>query len=103
MDRTDAEILGLSLVDVEDIRVALGEERREASSCEAEDEDVRLQVYERGGWAIHSGPCDYDQNHRGYWGSGSVRADMTDAGVITLADDLIGQAAEHKALSGGAA
>lgn len=34
--------------------------------------DVRLQVYDNGRWAVRWGDASYDQDHRGYWGAGSV-------------------------------
>lgn len=34
--------------------------------------DVRLQVYEDGGWAVRYGLSDYDQDHHGCWGVSSV-------------------------------
>jgi hypothetical protein len=35
--------------------------------------DVRLQVTEDGGWILHFGSADYDQDHRGFWACSSVR------------------------------
>lgn len=34
--------------------------------------DVRLHVWPDGEWTIHYGDPSYDQDHRGYWGAGSV-------------------------------
>jgi hypothetical protein len=44
-----------------------------ALNDEARDElDVRLQVTDDGDWRVHFGDPGYDQDHRGYWGAGSV-------------------------------
>ena len=37
--------------------------------------DVRLQVYPDGTWTVHSGDSQYDLDHRGFWGAGSIPAD----------------------------
>ena len=37
--------------------------------CECE---VRLQVYPDGRWVVRWGDSGYDQDHRGYWGSGFI-------------------------------
>jgi hypothetical protein len=34
--------------------------------------DVRLQVHEDGGYSILTGDSSFDQDHRGYWGAGSM-------------------------------
>jgi hypothetical protein len=60
--------------------------------------DVRLQVLPGGSWQVHSGDSSYDQDHRGFWGAGSVSLD-TDcedlaAGLIDEAKDQAAQAGE---------
>lgn len=62
--------------------------------------DVRLQVYNDGNWAVRWGLSDYDQDHRGYWGSSSVPGDNRRFDSKAVARDLIEQARENKA-SGG--
>jgi hypothetical protein len=52
---------------------------------------VRLQVYESGYWTLRTGSPDYDQDHRGLWGSGYVRGDRRRCDLTELARDLIGQ------------
>ena len=48
--------------------------------------DVRLQVHD--GWALRTGPSDYDQDHRGYWGVGSVVGpDMNMGNLISVANE----------------
>lgn len=56
--------------------------------------DVRLQVLEDGRWTVHVGDSQYDQDHRGYWGSGYVekRTNCHD-----LAIDLLDQCRDHHA------
>lgn len=34
--------------------------------------DVRLQIYLDGQWRVRWGDVQYDQDHRGFWGFGSV-------------------------------
>lgn len=62
--------------------------------------DVRLQVYPDGQWAVHSGSPDYDQDHRGFWGSSSVPGGNRRFDSKDVARDLIEQAREHKATGG---
>jgi hypothetical protein len=62
--------------------------------------DVRLQVYPDGDWAVRSGSSDYDQDHRGYWGSSSVPGNNRRFDSKNLARDLIEQAKEHFAQGG---
>ena len=59
--------------------------------------DVRLQVYPDSQWSVHSGSSDYDQDHRGYWGSSSVPGNNRRFDSKDVARDLIEQAREHKA------
>ncbi len=62
--------------------------------------DVRLQVYPDSQWAVRWGSSDYDQDHRGYWGSASVPGDNRRFDSKDVARDLIEQAREHKATGG---
>lgn len=62
--------------------------------------DVRLQVYPDGQWAVRWGSSDYDQDHRGYWGSSSVPGGNRRFDSKDIARDLIDQAREHKATGG---
>lgn len=59
--------------------------------------DVRLQVYADGRWALRTGDSSYDQDHRGYWGAGSVSPDMKKSDVRSLAKELIEEAADQYA------
>lgn len=54
--------------------------------------DVRLQVWDDGTWAIHTGDASYDQDHRGFWGAGSLASDATESDIAQLAADLLEQA-----------
>lgn len=65
-----------------------------------EEIDVRLQVYEDGKWAIRAGCSDYDQDHRGYWGASSVFGTDTDEALLSTAEELLDQAADHAASNG---
>ena len=62
--------------------------------------DVRLQVYPDGQWAVRWGDSQYDQDHRGFWGSSSVPGDNRRFDSKDIARDLIDQAREHKATGG---
>jgi hypothetical protein len=55
------------------VEAALKQARQEVDPGE-DMMDVRLQVYEDGSWAIRTGLSDYDQDHRGFWGAGSLTA-----------------------------
>ena len=64
--------------------------------------DVRLQIQEPGPpvlWCLHYGSSDYDQDHRGYWGSSSLGADTTDEECLAIANELVDQAEESFAES----
>ena len=53
--------------------------------------DVRLQVLPDGEWTLHHGDASYDQDHRGYWGAGTVSPDDDDVALIETARDLVDQ------------
>jgi hypothetical protein len=59
--------------------------------------DVRLQVFDGGDWAIRSGDPQYDLDHTGFWGCGSICED-TDCKV--LAQELVDEASEAAAMAG---
>ena len=89
------------LPSIASVRSALAAEwrylRRNFSRSEFEERgtDVRLQVLENGKWVLHSGPSDYDQDHRGYWGASCLSYDRQN--LTDLARDLIDQAADQLA------
>ena len=66
---------------------------------EGADTDVRLQVYEDGQWIVRWGSSDYDQDHRGYWGAGSVHHGMDPYFLNNIAASLLEQVAEAVALN----
>lgn len=57
--------------------------------------DVRLQVWKDGQWAVHHGPSDYDQDHRGAWGASGIAAGASMKACRSVARDLIRQAREQ--------
>ena len=59
--------------------------------------DVRLQVYDNGSWAVRNGDPQYDLDHRGFWGTGSVPGDGRRFRSKELARELLEQAKEHAA------
>jgi hypothetical protein len=62
--------------------------------------DVRLQVLSTGAWTVWSGDAQYDTDHRGYWGASSIPFDGH-FNATEVAKDLISQAKEAAATSGG--
>ena len=59
--------------------------------------DVRLQVYDNGSWAVRHGDPQYDLDHRGFWGAGSVPGDCRRFRSEDVARELLSQAKEHAA------
>lgn len=57
--------------------------------------DVRLQVYPDGSWALRTGDSSYDQDHRGYWGSGTLDGKRFDS--EGMAKELLEQCKEQHA------
>jgi len=62
--------------------------------------DVRLQLHSDSYWAVRSGDSQYDQDHRGFWGSSCVGSDDSDDGLEDIARDLIDQCADSAAQAG---
>ncbi len=55
--------------------------------------DVRLQCVD-GAWSLHEGDPQYDTDHRGYWGAGSLSPRTN---CRELARELIEEAKDHAA------
>ena len=53
--------------------------------------DVRLRVF-GDSWELLSGSADYDQDHRGAWGSGFVESGASDDQLSRTADELLREA-----------
>jgi hypothetical protein len=66
------------------------------SKGDVEDDyvDVRLQVVPGEGWALHEGDPQYDTDHRGYWGCGSI---CPRTNCRTLARELIEETKDDQA------
>jgi hypothetical protein len=81
---------------------ALKEAREEARKYvdPGEDMDVRLQVYSDGAWALRTGLSDYDQDHRGFWGAGSITASSMVKDLRQTAKDLLEQVQDAYASCG---
>lgn len=60
--------------------------------------DVRLRVH-GDDQELLEGDSQFDQDHRGFWGSGSVGPDDSDAALLELAEDLIAQVLDAQAES----
>lgn len=61
--------------------------------CDDAGGDVRLQV-RGGGWSVHTGDSQYDQDHRGAWGCGWIRAGASMRESRETARELIDEAAD---------
>ena len=83
-----------SVANVRRVLVAVNREVDPSDDADS-DVEVRLQVYPDGAWAVRVGSSDYDQDHRGYWGSGYVLGGGRRFNATELAKDLIGQAKEQ--------
>ena len=64
----------------------------------AKEIEVRLQVMEDGRWDLHFGPGDYDQDHRGFWGSACLSRKTN---CLDMAGVLVEEVAENAAGRGG--
>jgi hypothetical protein len=53
--------------------------------------DIRLQLHD-GTWSFHTGDSQYDQDHRGAWGSGFCPRGVSKAEARSIAKDLIDEA-----------
>lgn len=87
---------------IEEVSAELRRINKQDSADDGDDGgiDVRLQVHPDGTWTVNWGSSDYDQDHRGYWGSSSVPGDGRRFDSKDIARDLIEQAREHKATGG---
>jgi hypothetical protein len=80
-----------------DLRAERDAARNPWNCADPEGYDIRLQVVPGEGWSTHCGDPSYDQDHRGYWGAGMIRASMTVKEVRDLARDLLDQARDMQA------
>ena len=87
---------------INDVSAELRRINKETLEPDDADEgiDVRLQVMPDSTWTVNWGSSDYDQDHRGYWGSSSVPGNNRRFDSKDIARDLIEQAREHKATGG---
>lgn len=87
---------------INDVSSELRRINKQGSADDGDDGgiDVRLQVMPDSTWTVNWGPSDYDQDHRGFWGSSSVPGDNRRFDSKDIARDLIEQAREHKATGG---
>lgn len=51
--------------------------------------DVRLQIGGDGGWQLHFGSADYDQDHRGFWAASCIRRGCSRKEANEVARELI--------------
>jgi hypothetical protein len=85
-----ADILTLS-ADVEPEMVDPG--------CDEPTIDCRLNYQPGRGFAFLTGNSQYDQDHRGFWGSSCVGANEDEESARDIASDLFDQVVEHVAQS----
>jgi len=83
--------------DAESLFESLAECRAFLKAHGIESTDVRVQVTDGGSWSLHTGDAQYDTDHRGYWGAGSIVADDDDATLGRTLADLVDQACDHAA------
>lgn len=90
-DLLDGSTLG-EVPTVEAVTVALRAVRDYLRRERFEETDVRLQVHD--GWTVHQGDGQFDQDHRGLWGAGSVSARDSLAALRETARGLVSEALE---------
>lgn len=61
--------------------------------------DCRLQVQD-GGWQLHTGSADFDQDHRGAWSCASIPRGCTWKEAREIARDLLNDCAESASQMG---
>ncbi len=59
--------------------------------------EVRLQVYDEGGWQLHTGSTQYDDDHTGFWGNDHVGPDSD---LREIAEGLIEEARDYAYIYG---
>lgn len=73
---------------------AVRDQARAESHIEDDDAfsiDVRAQFVD-GSWDFHSGDPQFDQDHRGGWGYGSIDAESDEADIANVAWELLSEA-----------
>lgn len=83
----------IQIRDIADIIYSFGQDLKDwdLEPRYGEDEvygDIRLQVF-KGSWGYHTGDSQYDQDHRGMWGSASVPAGVSKRQARQIAIELI--------------
>lgn len=69
---------------------------------EADHVELRLQVYPSGEWVLRWGSHQYDTDHRGWWGSGSLPSpEASDEQIYDTAADLLEQVSDMVAIDDG--
>lgn len=79
------------LPDVNELAADIHDFVTELNSIGESDGDVRLRLFD-GAYEILTGDAQYDTDHRGAWGSGSISASATMEDCVSLANDLINEA-----------
>lgn len=76
---------------VEEVQAQLATVRKMAT----EDVDVRLQVHENGAWYIRFGDPQYDTDHRGFWGVGTIGPRTMEQELKHVAHQMLDEAKDH--------
>jgi hypothetical protein len=83
---------------IKDVATILKELNNTMDSTSEEALDIRLHVWEDGTWTIHTGDSQYDQDHRGFWGSSSLMGKCNWVSIRDIARDLLDQVREDYAM-----
>lgn len=59
--------------------------------------EVRLQVHDEGGWALHTGSAQYDDDHTGFWGEDYIGPESD---LREVAKGLIQEVKDHAYIYG---
>jgi hypothetical protein len=79
---------------IKDVATELRDAKRWCEPANDNEVEVRLQVTDDGNWGVHTGSPQYDTDHHGYWGAGTVTPKTN---TCELARDLIEQAKDDYA------
>jgi hypothetical protein len=72
---------------------------QDLKNWQIDEGDIRLQVYENGGWIVRTGDASFDTDHSGFWGASSIASNANKRQCRETARELIGQARDQQAES----
>lgn len=110
LEAAEAELIQQTFDDIKSVRDSLHVEDFAPEGADASFDvdmgeewcDVRLNVQvaddaESYVYSVLSGDSSFDQDHRGFWGSGCIRPDSDDVQLTETARELVDQVLEHVA------